>query len=320
MHHLIFGCNGPVGLELMDRLRASGQEVTGVCRSGRASAPSGARVVSGDVRDLDRAASLARGVEVIHCVIGIDYRVWHEQWMPILDGLLHAAKTSGARLVFADNVYCYGPRTEPLREDMAMTHYGRKPALRARMAERLFAAHERGQVRTVMVRASDFFGPRTRNALLGERVFAAALRGKTAQLLGDPDLPHTYSYVPDFARALELVSGDEAAFGRAWHLPSPPTRSTRAVVEEIYQLAGHPPHARALPSALLTMLGWFLPLMRELKELEYQWTRPFEVDASDFAARYDFDPTPWDAALRATLEWYRGDLAHRASRERRPGA
>lgn len=304
MRQLVFGCNGPVGLTLMERLAESGHEVIGVCRSGRADVPSGIRVEAADVRDRDRAAVLARGAEVIHCTVGIDYRVWAEQWMPIVDGLLHATKSSGARLVFADNLYCYGPRSEPLREDMALTHHGRKPALRARMAERLFEAHERGVAKVVMVRASDFFGPRTRNALLGERVFDAALRGKAAQVIGRPDLPHAYSYVPDFARALELVSADEGAFGRAWHLPNPPTRSTRDILGQIYTLAGQPLKVQVLPAPMLTALGWFFSIMRELKEMEYQWTRPFEVDASAFATRYQFEATAWEPALRATLEWF----------------
>lgn len=315
MRHVVFGCNGPVGLALMERLVGSGHDVIGVCRSGRAEAPTGARIEAADVRDRDRAAMLARGAHVIHCTVGIDYRVWTEQWMPIVDGLLHAAKSSGARLVFADNLYCYGPRSEPLREDMALTHHGRKPALRARMVERLFEAHERGAVKVVMVRASDFFGPRTRNALLGERVFDAALRGKAAQVIGRPDLPHAYSYVPDFACALELVSADEGAFGRAWHLPNPPTRTTRDILDQIYALAGHPLKMQVLPAPMLTVLGWFLSIMRELKEMEYQWTRPFEVDASAFAARYQFAATAWDPALRATLDWFAAQRAIEAGRK-----
>lgn len=305
MHHLVFGCNGPVGTGLMHRLHEAGHRVTGVCRSGSASAPSAVTIVAADLRDRQKAAALAQDADVVHCTVGLDYRVWTEQWMPIIDSLLFACRRSGARLVFADNLYAYGPRNEPLREDMKLTGTGRKPALRARMAERMLAAHAAGEVRVVLVRASDFFGPRVRRAMLGERVFARLLQGRSAQAIGRIDLPHAFTYVEDFVRALLIAAETEDAYGRAWHVPNPPTRSVRAIVEEVAALVATRPRIDALAPWMVTVLGWGLPLMRELDEMMYQWTRPFEVDASAFARRFDFEPTPWDPALRATVQWYR---------------
>jgi nucleoside-diphosphate-sugar epimerase len=305
-HHVIFGCNGPVGVGLMHRLTADGHRVTGVCRSGRSDAPEGARIEAGDAADASRAAEIARDADVIHCCIGIDYRVWTKLWMPIVDGLLHATEVAGAKLIFADNLYCYGPQTQPLREDMPLTSHGVKPALRARMVEHMLDAHAKGRARVAFVRASDFFGPQVRKAFLGATVFERALQGKSAQLLPDIDQPHTYTYAPDFVRAIVDVSeADDDALGQAWHTPNPPARTTRDVVRQIFEMAGHPPKYAVMPKPLVTMVSWFVPLVREIKEMQFQRDAPYHVDSSKFERRFGWTATGWDDALRATLEWYR---------------
>ena len=303
--HVVFGSNGPVGRGLLEQIVAAGHEAVAVSRSGMEKPPRGVTVETGDAADRDRAARLARGADVIHSAIGIPYDKWTEQFPPALEGLLHAAKVSGARLVWTDNLYCYGPRDEPLREDMALTHYGRKPALRARMAERMLEAHARGQARVAMVRASDFIGPRAHLAILGDFFFPRVLQGKAAHFLGDPDLPHTYTYVPDLVRAQLRIAADEGAFGRAWHVPNPPTRTTRSIMDDVFSRLGREPKIRTMPSWLLGVLGLFDPTMRELKELLYQWKRPFEVDDSDFRNRYELGATSWDEILDATLAYFR---------------
>lgn len=304
--HVIFGCNGPVGVELMERLAATGDEVVGVCRSGRSEAPAGTRIEAADVRDVEAAKRLAQGASVVYCCIGIPYETWPDLWPGIIEGLLAATEAAGARLVFADNLYCYGPQDRPLEKDMPLTDYGRKPALRASLARTMLEAHRQGRAPVVLVRASDFYGPRVTNAELGETVFPRLLAGKAAQLLGRIDVPHTFAYVPDFARALvTLASADDDAFGRAWHVPSAPAVTQREVIERIGTLIGTRPKIQRLPGFGVGLLGLFNPLMRELHELIFQWQRPYLVDHSRFAQRFWGDFTPLDEGLAATVEWYR---------------
>lgn len=303
--HVVFGCNGPVGRGLCEALVAVGHEVVGACRSGTAAVPDEVRVVAADAAVGDRAVEVSRGAAVIHAAVGLPYPEWSHGFPAIVEGLLLAARVNDARLVWTDNVYAYGPRNEPLREDMKTVHVGRKPALRARMAERMLEEHERGRVRVALVRASDFIGPRARNAMLGGFLFDKALAGKAMTFPGDPDLEHDFTYVPDLVRTQVTVAADESAFGHAWHVPNPPTRTTRSIVEDVYARAGTTPKIQVPPALLMSVIGWFDPVVRELGELRYQWRRPFHVDGTRVRERYGIEPTDWDTILDTTLDWFR---------------
>jgi len=303
--HVVFGANGPVGVELARQLVAQGIEVRAVCRSGRVDVPAGVEVVAGDAGDKEQVCRLCEGASILYCCVGMPYTEWREQFPPVIGGLIAGAEQSGARLVFADNLYCYGPADGPFTEDLPATRYGVKPALRARLAENILEAHRQGRISATILRASDFYGPGVTNAMLGERVFPALLEGKKVQLLGDVDLEHTYTYVPDFARGLITVALSAQALGRAWHVPSAATLSTREVLEIAARLSGRSLEISTLPGWVLGLLALFNPLMRELKEMQYQWKRPFVVDHSQFADVFWDDATPLEEGLAATIDWYR---------------
>ena len=157
--------------------------------------------------------------------------------------MLAAAEATGARLVSMENVYMYGrPAGRPLTEDRAYDAHTTKGQLRGRMARELLAAHHAGRVQVAIGRASDYFGPRGgAQSNLGDRVFPAALAGKTATVLGDPDQPHTYTYIPDIGEGLAVLGEHPDAPGEVWHLPNDPdTRTTRQLVDIVYRQAGQP--------------------------------------------------------------------------------
>lgn len=303
--HVIIGCNGPVGVELAHQLVARGHRIRGICRTGRAEFPPGAEVMSGDATDSEEMRRLCADASVIYCCVGLPYRQWRGTWPRVIDGILNAA--SGRRLVFADNLYAYGPQTSPLKEEMPLTGFGHKPRLRAQMATRMLQAHRDGLAQVVLVRASDFYGPRVTNALLGARVFSAAVSGKPAQLLPDIDQPHTFTYISDFAGALvTLAEAPNSVCGRAWHVPNAPPQTIREIVGMIYRMVGREPKLKVMPPFLLSCLALASPLMRELKEMTFQLDRPYLVDHSDYAARFWSDPMPLHEGLRATFDWYLG--------------
>lgn len=307
--HVVFGCNGPLGLELMSELHARGLPVRGVCRSGRAAAPPGVSVVQGDAADAAQVRRWCSDAGVVYSTIGVEYTEWLERWPPIVDSLIEGVRSAGAKLVFADNLYAYGPQDRPLVESMPYTDYGRKPALRARMAHML----EASGIPLVIARASDFYGPRVRNSALGERVFARALEGKAVQLLGEPNVPHSYTYLPDFARALVTLGEDEGAYGQTFHVPTAPAETTLAVVSRIFAYLRSAVHVQTLRPWMTGTLALVSPLMRELHELRYQWDRPFVLDDSKFRTRYFGEATPLKLGIRNTLNWYIGQSSARAA-------
>jgi nucleoside-diphosphate-sugar epimerase len=155
-------------------------------------------------------------------------------------------------------------------------------------------------------RASDYFGPGTTRSALGETVFGPALTGRTAQVMGDPDQPHSYSYTPDVAAALITLATQPGATGSVWHLPIAETRTTRQVIERVYELAGHRPKSFAAGATTLRLFGLIKPPMREYLHTLYQFTDPWVVDDTKFRSTFGNPTTHLDHALAATLQWYRG--------------
>lgn len=219
-----------------------------------------------DASDADALTELLRGADRCFGTIGVEYTKWPERFPPIIVGLLAACKATRTPLVWCDNLYMYGPQAEPLREDMHLTAYGRKPAMRALFARQMQAHHDAGHSPVAMVRASDFYGPLVRQSLIGEGVVDKLIAGQPALLLPNPDLPHTFTYVVDLARALVVVGDDPQAFGRPWHVPNAPPLSARQVVAMVAAEAGVKPKARLMPSWLLTTLAPFMPIMREVSQ------------------------------------------------------
>jgi nucleoside-diphosphate-sugar epimerase len=298
---------GAVGRALVERLVGEGRPTRVVARSGNANVPEGVEVVAADITDLGGAERACDDAGVVYGCVGLPgYEHWPELWPPLMDGMLRGAESSGAKFVFLDNLYMYGPVDGLRTEDLPLTNYGSKPAIRAEITRTWQAAHDAGRVRVAAVRASDFYGPGVTLAALGEPTFGRISRGKAAQAFGDPDQPHAFTYVPDIARALVSVAdGGDDVLGKAWHVPNAPGRTVRQVITAFAGEVGVEPKIQALPPWAMSLVGLFNPTVRESKEMLYQWDRPFLVDHSRFAARFWDDPTPFEEGIPATADWYR---------------
>ena len=306
--HVIFG-TGAIGLALLEALRRRGETARLVNRSGHARVPDDIEVIAGDARDPGFTTAAAEGAQVVYQTLNPPYAEWTEQFPLLQAAVLAAAEAGGARLVSMENVYMYGrPNGRPLTEDLPDDAHTKKGQLRGRMARDLLAAHETGRVQVAIGRASDYFGPRGgAQSNLGDRLFPAALAGRTAGVLGDPDQPHTYTYIPDIGEGLAVLGEHPDAPGQVWHLPNDPdTHTTRQLVDVVYRQAGQPHgRVRAMPPLLLRALGVVNPGVRELVEMQYLFAEPFIVDSSKIANKLGVEATPVEQALTATLREYR---------------
>jgi nucleoside-diphosphate-sugar epimerase len=306
--HVIFG-TGAIGLATLDSLRRRGETARMVNRSGSARVPDDVEVVGGDARNPAFTTEVAHGADVVYQTLNPPYPEWSAQFPLLQAGVLAAAGAAGARLVSMENVYMYGrPGGRVLTEDRTYDAHTTKGQLRGRMARELLAAHDAGRVEVAIGRASDYFGPRGgAQSNLGDRLFPPALAGKTASVLGDPDQPHTYTYIPDIGEGLAVLGEHPEAPGQVWHLPNDPeTRTTRQLVDIVYQ---HCLHARgrlrAMPPLLLRALGVVNPAVRELVEMQYLFVEPFIVDSSKITNKLGAEATPVEQALADTLRDYR---------------
>lgn len=304
---IVFG-TGPLGRWVTHFLLEEGKQVVAVNRSGRVepALPAGVEIVAGDASDAAFTGEVCSGARtVFHCAMP-PYTRWPEQFPALTRGILEGAKRAGSRLVFGDNLYMYGDvHSRPMTEDLPTTATTRKGRVRARMAAELLAAHKRGDVPVAIGRASDFYGPFVRNAGLGEPFFRAALAGKPVTIIGNPDMPHSFTYIKDFARALVILSESENAFGEAWHVPNPPPLSPSEIVSLLEDELGHTIPVRAAGRLIISVLGFFNPVIRETREMMHQWEQPYIVDHSKFDRVFSQKATPHRQALRETLDWYR---------------
>jgi nucleoside-diphosphate-sugar epimerase len=303
---VVFGASGAIGGAVVGELLRAGRSVRAVSRGGRA--PEGAQGVAADAADPAQAAAAAAGAAVIYHCASPPYTKWPELFPPLTRSILGAAESSGAKLVFADNLYAYGPASGPLREDLPANPHGRKGRVRVEMAAELLDAHRDGRARVAIGRASDYYGPHGTGSVAGETVFGRILAGKKPQWPGRLDQPHTFHFLPDIARGLLILADHREADGQVWHLPAAEPLTAQQLFDLIAQAAGRPVpvHASIASPALLAVAGLFSPLLREMRETAYQFRAPFVIDSSKFEAAFGrLEPTPHRDAVAQTVAWYR---------------
>lgn len=303
--HVIFGA-GPVGITLAEQLSLAGKQVRLVNRSGRGQAPAGVELVAGDALQSDVVRDLCQGATAAYHCANVAYEQQVEIIPRLQKSIMEGVAAAGAKLIVTDTLYMYGEtHGQVMREDSPYAATTRKGQMRARVAETYLAAHRAGKVRVALGRAADFFGPRVLNSSLGDRVFPAALAGKPIQLLGNIDLPHSYSYIGDVARTLALLGERNEALGRVWHVPVvTPVVTQRDMAQQIGKVLGKPVRIQAIPKLAVQAFGLFQPFMYEMVEMFYQYTEPQIVDASAIEQAFGLHATPLDEAIRATVQWY----------------
>jgi nucleoside-diphosphate-sugar epimerase len=302
--NVIFG-TGPLGLAVARHLASTGGQVRLVNRSGKADGPKGAEVMAADATDPAASRRACEGAEVVyHCATGT-YGRWTEFLPPLMNGIIEGAAAARARLVYGDNLYGYGPVDGPLREDLPYRPIGPNTRARAKVATTLMNAHAAGKVRATIGRASDFFGPHVHQSKAGDLIFGRALAGKPAQVVGDPDEPHTYSFIDDFAAGLVTLAQRDEALGQVWHIPNAETVTTRRFVEMVFAQVGRPARIRPAPKMAITLFALFSPSMGAVKETLYQSELPWVVDDSKFVRVFGGQPTPHEKAIEQTLAWFK---------------
>lgn len=289
--HVVVGA-GPVGSAVARQLLARAEQVTVVTRSG--SGAEGTERIAADAADAARLSEIAAGAIAIYNCVNPPYHRWAKDWPPIASALLAAAESSGAVLAITGNLYGYGPVDRPMTEDLPLAATGTKGRVRARMWRDALAAHDAGRVRAFEVRGSDYLGG---NSLLGMLVTPALRKSRTAHVPADLDVPHTWTNVEDVARLLITGVSDERAWGRAWHVPSAEPCSMRELAAIAGTQLGARPKLRSLPYWTVWTAGLAVPLMRELRETQHQFRKPFVLDSTAAQRAFGLEPTPLEESV-----------------------
>jgi nucleoside-diphosphate-sugar epimerase len=308
MQNVIFG-TGPLGRATAKALLARGEAVRLVNRSGTMpNPPTNAQIFKADAHDLNSAKAAATGANVVFNCLAPTYttKAWREQLPGLWGNVLEAAAANNAKLLIGDNLYMYDQVGSNIHENLPMHASTGKGQARIKAVQQHLEAHQQGLVQVAFVRGADFFGAyATEQSHFGSRVFRPMLRGQTVQLLGNPNTPHTMTYIDDFGQALALVSSRDSAFGQAWHVPNAAAHSRREVLELIAAMMGKPLKFQTISKPLLQILGLFIAPLREVSEMMYQFDKPYIVNHQKFVAEFGDIHTPLEISLEQTLNWFR---------------
>ncbi|KRO72396.1 MAG: NAD-dependent epimerase, partial [Actinobacteria bacterium BACL2 MAG-120920-bin34] len=244
----------------------------------------------------------------IYNCVNPPYHRWATEWPPIAASFLGYAEKTGAVLVTCSNLYGYGPVDVPMTEDLPLSAQGVKGKVRAQMWLDAKALHDAGRIKATEVRGSDYVcaGEQSR---VGSRVMPKILAGKAAQVLGDIDVKHTWTYPLDVARLMQIVATDPKAWGKAWHVPSNEPKTQQELVSELAAVAGiKNPKLSSVPNVMWNLLALFNPLMKALKETAYQMQRPYILDDSAARKAFGVQPTSWKQILNDVVAETRGSM------------
>lgn len=308
--HVVFGA-GQVGSYLAESLLRSGAKVR-VVRRTPIGIPDGAERALGDATDFVFCKEAIAGAQVVYHCMNPAYSasIWEEVLPNCLQNLVAAVGSVEARLVVLENLYMFGTGDGgPINEDTPFNPCSRKGEIRARLAEELMAAHQRGDVQAVAGHASDFYGPRGKGTHFGEQFWKPALAGKPVMFLPNPDNLHTYHFIPDVAEGLkQLGSGPDEIMGRPWMLPCAPAETSRVLVNRFASVLGDDIVLRGVPKFVRKTIGFINPVVREVGEMLHQWEVPFVVDDAGFRAEFDTSVTDPDDGAARTVEWARAQF------------
>lgn len=309
MTHYVVAGAGPVGTTVARQLADAGHQVRVLTRSGRG--PRHPRIQRHAVdisRPADLLAQMDGATAIFSCIHASRYAAatWRAELPAADSAVLTAAGRVGATAVFPESLYGFGSPAGPMTERTPLAATSGKPGIRVD----LLRARAASSTRTISVAASDFYGPEVITAHAGERMVPRILAGKSIQVMGSPDQPHSFTYVPDLAAAMIAAAARPGPNDELLLAPTAPAVTQRELIGRFAAAAGvATPRVGRLPIGLLRTLGVVHAGSRELAELGYQFTAPFVLDSRSSERDLGLTATPLDEGTRATVQWWRDRLA-----------
>lgn len=295
---------GNTGRLIASELQQAGETVI-IGRHSTAEQTADFESVTIDLLNSDNTTAAIAGKNRVFVTTGLPYKlsVWQTQWPVIIDNIIAACKENSADLIFIDNIYLYGPSPlqDPITEEHPRNPVSKKGEVRLAVVQKLESAMQ-GGVNVLIVRCADFYGP---NVISSGVTMAidAAVAGKRAYFMGDPNTRHSYSYVPDIAKAVTLLALASDTYNQTWHVPTAPAITGNDLMALVEQDLGHKVKWSYMKHSNMGLIGLFVPIVRELKEMIYQFENDYVFDSIKFMKKYpDFAMTSYAEGIKATVQ------------------
>jgi len=301
----ILGANGTIGSLLAKELMNYTDKIRLVSRKPR-------KVNETDElfpADLSNSAVVDQAVggsDVVYLVVGFDYnvKVWEEKWPRLMIATIDACKKHNARLVFFDNVYMYDINAIPhMTEESPNNPPSKKGVVRKQIAQMIMDEVKAGKLMALIARSADFYGPDNDKSFVNEMVYKNFLKGSRANWFVDPDKKHSFTFTPDAAKATALLGNTDDAYNTIWHLPTDKNTLTgREFVELFSKEMKVADKIFVMPLWLIRIVGIFVPVIKEMPEMMYQYDRDYFFDSSKFEKRFEFIPTTYSEGIKRIVE------------------
>ena len=300
----ILGAGGIIGIELAKSLPKYTDRIRLVSRNPRKVNPSD-EMVSADLMDAGQILQAVQGSEVVYLTAGLPYKIktWQSQWPIIMKNVIEACRKHHAKLVFFDNVYAYGRVQGWMTEYTPMNPSSKKGEVRKKIADMILEETGRGDLKAIIARAADFYGPNTPLSFVNVMVFGNLKKGKKAQWLINDQVKHSLTYTPDAGKATAILGNTESAYNQIWHLPADRNALTgKEFIEKAAKEFGLSPRYMVLPRWMVQMVGLFNGNVRESVEMLYQNDSDYLFDSSKFDKTFDFKATSYSQGIRETVK------------------
>ena len=264
-------------------------------------------LVKGDLTNEEDVKKAVEDSEVVYLTVGLPYGVksWEALWPRVMKNVIEACKKHNTKLVFFDNIYMYDPNhLNPMDENTPINPISKKGKIRAKIAQMIMDEVEKGSLTALIARCADYYGPGIeRNGMLREMVFKKFKVGKKADWLASVNYKHSITYTPDAGKATAMLGNTEDVYNQVWHLPTasnPPTG--KEWIEMIASEMGAKPRFQVATKFIVQIMGLFVPVMKELVEMLYQYDRHYVFDSKKFEERFNFKPTPYTKGIRQIID------------------
>ncbi|MBA4322881.1 MAG: NAD-dependent dehydratase, partial [Odoribacter sp.] len=258
-----------------------------------------------DLSDPEMVDKAVAGSDVVYLVVGFDYKinVWEDKWPKLMRATLDACIRHKARLVFFDNVYMYDINAIPhMTEESPINPPSKKGTVRKQIAQMIMDEVRTGKISALIARSADFYGPDNKKSFVTEMVYKNIKKGKTPNWFINADEKHSFTYTPDAAKATAMLGNNDDAFNQIWHLPTDKNTLTgREFITLFSKEMKAESKVSVMPMWLIRVLGLFIPIMKEMPEMMYQYDRDYYFDSSKFEKRFNFNTTSYLEGVKASV-------------------
>jgi nucleoside-diphosphate-sugar epimerase len=297
----ILGAGGGAGTEITRELSHYTKDIRVVSRNPKKVNETD-QLLKADLTDPKQLDDAVKGSEIVYVTIAFEYKlkVWKEQWPKFMKNLINSCSRNDSKIVFIDNVYMYDPKyLSNMTEETPINPISEKGKVRAEVVRMLMDAVEKNKVEAIIARAPDFYGPGVIGSMLYQTVYLKLIKNKNPQWLGKLDVTHSFIYSRDIGKSVTLLGNTKDAYNQVWHLPTTDQKLTsRQWIELMMKAMNKQKKIKTMPDWMINMLGIFVPILKELQDVGYQFKQDYFFNSSKFNKRFDFTPTSPEEGMK----------------------